>query len=127
MTIWKFGCNWGGHENSFYEFIRDEKIVIGRLERVPYEVDDLVLITSGYTVLAIARVKEKPRSIMKSGYRFVEGQYGIEWATNTIYSTAEWYVLPANRQFEYRCQRGAVRVRMQEVLDTATGLWNRKN
>lgn len=71
MTIWKFGCNWGRRENpNFYEFINAEKIVIGR-ERFRYSPGDLVLITEGFTVKAIAKVEEEPQPITANPYYFV--------------------------------------------------------
>lgn len=126
MAIWKFGCNWAGNANGFYDFIHDEAIVIGHKPHAPFELDDLVLITSGYLVRAILQVDEKPRSITESDYHFVTNQYGIAWATTTIFAKAEWYVLPPNLQFQYRCQRGAAQVGKQEVLDRTNELWNNR-
>ncbi len=126
MAIWKFGCNWSGNANSFYEFIRDERIVIGHIPDASFKLDNLVLITSGYLVRAIVQVDETPRSITESDYRFVTNQYGIEWAKTTIYSKAEWYELPPDLQFQYKCQRGAARVGKREILELTKELWNHR-
>lgn len=127
MAIWKFGCNWSGNPNDFYEFIRDESIVIGYQPHVPYQMDDLVLVTKGFTVLAIVQVDQNPRPITQSSYRPITEEYGIEWELTTIFAEAEWYELPPNLQFRYRCQRGAAHVGKQEILDATNELWsNRK-
>lgn len=86
MAIWKFGCNWDRNPNSFYEFVRDESIGIGHISDAPFRLDDLVPITKGQTVLAIVQVDTTPRPITDSDYRFVTRQYGIEWASTTIFA-----------------------------------------
>ena len=123
MDVWKFGCNWGGNENSFYKFIRDESIVIGYRPHVPFRLDDLVLITRGFTVLAMVEVEERPRSITESDYGCVKDHYGIEWSAQTIYARAEWYEFPAKLQFQYRVQRGSAKVGKEEIISRAKELW----
>ena len=54
------------------------------------------------------QVDETPRSITVSKYESVPTEYGIEWESTTIYAKADWYELPPNLRFEYRCQQGAV-------------------
>lgn len=126
MAIWKFGCNWSGNPIDFYDFIRDESIVLGYSPEVPYQLDDLVLITKGFQVWAIVQVDETPRPVTESQYVVEMYEHGIEWANTTIFAIAEWYELPTDRQFIYRCQRGAVRVRKQEILDLTAELWNNR-
>ena len=126
MRVWKFGCNWSGNANSFYEFIRDEKIVIGYQPHTPFRLDDMVLVSSGFLVRAIVQVDEAPKSITESDFRFVTNPYGIEWASTTLYAKAEWYELSPNLQFHFRCQQGAVRVRKKEILAQTKELWDRR-
>ena len=125
-TIWKFGCNWGGMANpSFYKFIKKHSIVIGR-ERCRYAKDDLVVITEGFTVRAIAKVKEEPKSITENpSYAFLQQEYGIDFEDTTIYAKAEWYELP--EVFEYQLQRGAARIRNENVTNQVLELWNSRN
>lgn len=125
MTIWKFGCNWGGRQNpSFYDFIKAEKIVIGR-ERCRYAEGDLVLITEGYTVKAIAKVREEPQPITNNPkYRFLSENHNVTWDNQTIFAKAEWYELPVDEIFQYIVQRGAAKVHQPEIKETAFDLWN---
>ena len=127
MVIWKFGCNWERNTNSFYEFIHEERIVLGRTNRTPYMVGDLVLITDKFNVLAIAEVKERPKSITKiPNYGFVTNNYGIRFEEATTVAAAEWYELPPNQQFEYKCENGACGVRKADIVQTAEMLWNNR-
>ncbi|MBS1793287.1 MAG: hypothetical protein JSS81_05505 [Acidobacteria bacterium] len=127
ITIWKFGCNWGGRQNpNFYEFIQEEKIVIGR-ERFRYAEGDLVLITDGFTVKAIVKVLEEPASITtNSKYRVLADTYNVAWDNRTIFAKADWYELPENLIFQYLAQRGSGRVRKREIKEIALNLWNER-
>lgn len=129
MTVWKFGCNWGGRQNpNFYEYIKAEKIVIGR-ERFRYGEGDLVLITEGFTVRAIAKVKEEPQPITSHPtYIGLSDNYNVTWDELTILAKAEWYELPEDEIFQYLAQRGSGRVRQPEIIETTLELWdNRKS
>lgn len=126
MRIWKFGCNWGGRRNpSFYKFIREEHIVIG-IEKRRYAEGDLILITEGYTVKAIAKVKEEPQPITDNpDYLVLSENYNVTWDNQTIFAKAEWYELP-DEIFQYRLQRGAAQVHQPEIIETALEFWNNR-
>ena len=122
MAVWKFGCNWEANPNSFYDMIKNDGIVIGRASQTPYEKGDLVLITEGFKVKAIAQVDSDPRPITDyEKYAYVQKKYSIKFDKKTTVSKALWYELPPDQRYEYRCQRGAVRVRNKAVLDRT---WN---
>ena len=61
-NIWKLGCNWGTGKPSFYNYIRDKEIVIG-VDDKKYSVGDLIVVTKGHQVKAIARINEIPKSV----------------------------------------------------------------
>jgi hypothetical protein len=128
MTIWKFGCNWGGRQNpNFYEFIETEKIVIGR-EHFKYAEGDLVLITVGFTVKAIVKVLEEPQPItVNPNYFVLSENYNVTWDNQTIFAKAEWYELPEAAIFQYLSQRGSGKVRKLEIKEIAIELWNNRN
>jgi len=125
--VWKFGCNWKGNRRSFYDFIKSKNIVIGRA-RCPYSVGDLVIITEGFTVKAIAKVTSQRFLITtKPGYRFLEKDYSIDYDEFTFFAKADWYELPKNKIFQYQMQRGAVRVRKPEIIKKTFEFWNNRN
>lgn len=125
MTIWKFGCHWGGNRHSFYEFIRKEALVLGHSPSVQFEPGDLVLITEGFTVRAIAKVEEHQRSITNQPeYAYVTKQYGIEFEPTTIIANAEWHELPVT--FEYKHQPGSGRVHSPEILALTIDAWEHR-
>ena len=128
-AIWKFGTNWDGNENSFYEFIRDRNLVIGTSDEVPYRPNDIVLIASGFTVRALARVENTPRSITERpdlASRLV--QFGIpQDEVRVTFADAMWIELKDNEQFRYLCQQGAVRVHHAQTLAMVESLIKEKN
>lgn len=126
--VCKFGCNWAGCEQSFYDFIKKEKIVIGRTP-LPYNVGDLILITEGFTVKAIAKVTSQLYEITtKPEYKFVNEEFCIDYDEFTFFANAEWYELPPEGAiFEYRLQRGYANVRNPQIIQKTFQLWNNRN
>lgn len=123
--VWKFGCNWEGNPNGFFDFIHDERIVLGRTESTPYAIDDLVLICQGFTVRAIAEVLTEPTSIMnRPDLRVMEDEFGVSIERATIVAKAKWCILRPDEQFKYPIQRGACRVRNPKVIERALALWD---
>jgi hypothetical protein len=116
-AVWKFGTNWAGNAKSFYEFIRSRNIVIGDTTRVPYQSGDFVLITRGYTVLALTRVTNTPVSVIdRPDIARSLGQFGIPIEQRVTVAPALWLELAENEQFIYQVQRGAARVRHPDTL-----------
>ncbi len=127
IKVWKSGCNWKGCERSFYGFIKREGIVICG-NRFPFEVGDLVAITEGFTVKAIAKVLSQRFPITtKPEYKSLEKEYFIDYKDSTFFAKAKWYELPKNKIFIYKVQRGAARVHKPEIIDKAFELWNGRN
>lgn len=128
MKIWKFGCNWGNRQNpSFYEFIKEENIVIGR-EKSKYSAGDLVLITDGFTVKAIAKVLEEPQPItINDDYIVLTQKYKVTRDDLTIFAKAEWYELPEDKIFQYLSQRGSGKVRKTDIIKTTFEFWNKRS
>lgn len=126
VTVWKLGCNWGKGKPSFYEFIRDNEILIGEVA-FPYQVNDLVLVTEGYHVLAIARVLTKPAPVTGAS-EFEEDfkRLQIEYVETVTYGEAEYHVLPTELRFEYKLQKGIRQVQQKEIRDKAIELWNNR-
>ena len=122
MTIWKLGCNWASHTPSFYEFIKSENIVLGSSSKI-YNNSDIVIVTEGHTVKAIAIVREKPNAVtFEPRYKEVFNDLEIEYSDNVVFCKADWYELPLNDQFKYQLQQGIVKVKKVEVQDKVLSL-----
>jgi hypothetical protein len=126
MNVWKHGCNWARNPNSFYDFIRDEELVIGDNRHIPFQRDDLVLISEGYTVRAIAKVLADPTPITQyPDYTYLNQRYGIDYVPKTMIARAEWYELPT--PFLYEIERGAHRVKKESILNQAISAWDQRH
>ena len=92
MTYWNWGVNFGGSEKSHYSFMLDEKIVVGWQPDTPYEVGDIVAITKGYGLLALARIDRQPQSIIsQQKYANVMTDYDISYTADTIFAKATFF------------------------------------
>jgi hypothetical protein len=122
------GVNWGGRQNpSFYDFARDNQIVIG-IEKFRYAVNDLVIITDGFTVKAITKVLEEPRPLVENtDYYVLFEKYNVHFEDWVIYAKAEWYELNKADFFQCKIQRGAGRVNHPETRARILELWNNRN
>jgi len=125
--IWKLGCNWGRGKNSFYTFIKEKKIAIG-VEDKEYNVDDLVIITEGFQVNAIARIKEKPKPVT-SNIEFKEAfkKYEIPYKETVNFAPVEWLDLDNEDRFKYKTQKGIIRVHVSEINQKVINLWESRN
>ena len=54
-NYWKIGCNWGKGSPDFYELLKKKSIVIYADKR-DMQIGDIVAITKGYRVVAIAEI-----------------------------------------------------------------------
>jgi predicted ATPase len=126
-SIWKLGCNWGKGAPSFYEFIREQQIVIGTIT-TQYEINDLVIITEGFAVYAIAKVLTKPQSVT-SNERYVDpfDRFQIEYEDNITYATAEWYEIPETEVFTYELQAGIRKVRKRDIIEKTYDIWDNRD
>ncbi|WP_127131185.1 AAA family ATPase [Pseudoflavitalea rhizosphaerae] len=125
--IWKLGCNWGKGEPNFYEAIKARQIVIGHISR-PFEEGDLVLITEGFTVYAIAKLKVNPTPISTSSeLEEMCSEHKIPFEEQVFYADAEWYILKETEIFQYELQQGIVQVRNKDIKEKAINLWENRN
>ena len=92
--VWKLGCKWGEGATSFYDYIKENEIVICTSDK-RYSIGDLIIIADGHDVLALAKVLEKPVAVINSK-ELEEGfiKYNIDYENWVEYSKAEWFVLP---------------------------------
>lgn len=119
MAYWKWGVHFGGMQNrSHYTFMLENRIVFGRANLTPYHIGDLVAVSNGLGLLAIARVDEAPQPITNEPRFFdLENNYGIEYVTTTIFAPATWVkVMPI--------QQGSVEIHETTHQETIQIIWN---
>ncbi|HYG15290.1 MAG TPA: hypothetical protein VEC12_06005, partial [Bacteroidia bacterium] len=124
-NIWKLGAKWGSDAPSFYDFIKNERIVIGVKEN--YIIGDLVLICEGYTVKAIARVNEDVVPVTNREYEKIFMDLEIEYEDWVNYADAEWYELREDEAFEYKLRKGMERVIQPEIRKKAVEIWENRS
>lgn len=123
IKVWKLGCNWETGNPSFYEFIKSRKIILGYYDRM-FKRGDLVLITEGFTVYAIAKLLEEPKAVtLNRDFSEAFKKYSIPYIEEVQFAEAEWYELPKTEVFAYHLQAGIRQVRKQEIRDKAINLW----
>ena len=126
-NIWKLGCNWGSGKPSFYNYIKEEEFIIG-VEDKTYSVGDLILVTEGHQVNAIARINEVPKSVTSNGsLKKSFGKLEIEYESWVNYANAEWYELDEDDTFVYQLQQGICKVQNADIRKKAIDLWNSRN
>jgi len=126
-NIWKLGCNWGSGKPSFYNYIKEENIIIG-VEDKKYSIGDLIVVTEGHQVKAIARINEIPKPVtsetkLKPSFDNLE----IEYDTWVNYANSEWYELEEDDTFSYQLQQGICKVQNRDIRNKVIDLWNTRN
>ncbi len=114
-TIWKLGCNLGKGKPSFYKFINDYKIVIGVHDK-RYSIGDYILITEGFTAKAIVKITSTYRPVtQKQEFRSKFKEFQIDFENWVEFYQCEWYELTENEVFEYKQEKGIVRIQKEEI------------
>lgn len=127
MSIWKFGCYWGTSKKnpSFYELIKSKNIILGTHENL-YQLGDLVLITEGYDVLAIAKTKSKTADVTSRPNLESElSKYNIDFEDWVKVYDADWYELDFQEQFKYKVQKGNCEVQQYEIQQKAISIFEK--
>lgn len=126
-TIWKLGCNWGTGKPSFYNYIKNEEIIIG-IDDKKYSVGDLIAVTEGHLVKAIARINDNPNPVTNENTLEASFEkYEIEYNTWVNFANAEWYELDEDETFYYQLQQGICKVQNNEIRNKIIDLWNNRN
>lgn len=115
MNLWKLGCRWGSNTPFFYDFIKDNDIVIGWYDKV-YKKNEWLLIADGHSILAFAKVLENPISCLKYPHfqtKFEELK--IPYENDLLIAKAQWIELKKEDIFKYKLQQGIVRVKSSET------------
>jgi len=126
-NIWKLGCNWGSGNPSFYNFIKRKEIIIG-VEKQKYAVGDLIAVTEGHRVKAIAMISENPIPVtddnsLKESFNSLQIDYD-SWVN---FAKADWLELDQNETFDYKLQQGICKVQDAQIRKKIINLWNNRN
>ena len=126
-NIWKLGCNWGSGKPSFYQYIKENSIVIG-VEDKKYSIGDLIVVAEGHQVKAIARINQIPKAVtsnnsLETSFDNLE----IEYNELVNYAESEWYELDESDAFFYQLQQGICKVQNSEIRKKVIDLWNSRN
>ena len=127
IKIYKLGCNWGKGKPSFYDFIKRKSIAIGISGKYEYSIGDLILITEGHTVKAIAEVCSQSRSVtslpnLEPDFK----KYQIDFEDWVEIYTVKWYELSKNERFDYELQQGIVEVHKKEIISKTLNIYRIK-
>ena len=126
-NIWKLGCNWGSGKPSFYNYIKEESIIIG-VEDKKYSIGDLIVVTEGHQVKAIARINENPKPVTSNiNLKPSFDNLAIEYDTWVNYTNSEWYELEEDDTFSYQLQQGICKVQNRDIRNKVIDLWNSRN
>lgn len=123
VTVWKLGCNWGQNAPSFYEYIKDQEIVISTVN-FQFQPDDLVLITEGFTVYSIAQIREPLQPVTsREDLETPFDELQIDYEDTVLWAPAEWYELSKTQVFKYELQQGIRQVQAKDIRETAIDIW----
>lgn len=117
MALWKLGCRWGSGTPLFYDFIKEHDIVIGWKDK-DYAVNEYLFVTDGHTVLDIARIRSKRKSVLE--FKAFEREFTelqIPFDENIFIYEAEFLDLREEDRFNYPLQQGIVQVKGKEYLE----------
>lgn len=117
MNIWKLGTKWGSDAPSFYEYIKEKGIIISHRGQSNPKKGDYMLLTDDFSALAIAVLKEEPRSVteneeLKEGFL----KHEIEYEEEVIYAAADYRILSEAERFEYKMIKGIVEIRNEKIV-----------
>lgn len=118
MKYWKLGCRWGSKSKGlplFNDLLEKYQIVISWIDK-DFEKDNIILLTDGFTPLAIAITKSerKPIENLKHlEYKFTEKQ--IDFDDDLFYYEADIFPL-ASPNFEFQYQVGISIIHNEETI-----------
>ncbi|AFC26844.1 hypothetical protein [Saprospira grandis] len=112
MNIWKLGTKWGADAPDFYEYILGEGIVLNHPSGgETAKKGDYMLVTRGFTVLAIAVLLEDVKPVTDNpGLEAGFAKHKIGYDDWVSYAKADYRVLSAEEQFRYEQRKGIVRI-----------------
>ena len=127
MNYWKLGCRWQSNAPLFYDYLYNNKIVISWVD-MEFKINDIVLLTDGYTSLGFATVNSVPKSILEHP-EFVEDFRKLHIPTNDknlLVFEAEIVTINDKDIFNYKLQPGIRQIQKISIKKLIFQLMNSK-
>lgn len=126
MNYWKLGCRWYSGAPLFFDYLLQKGIVISWTDK-KYDINDIILLTDGFTALGTAKVKSLPVSIVNlpiyaNDFENLEIPHNDK---NLLVFQAEFLKFNEKDQFIYQLQRGIRKIRKQDIIDIINKLMMR--
>lgn len=126
MNYWKLGCRWYSGAPLFFDYLLQKGIVISWTDK-KYDINDIILLTDGFTALGTAKVKSLPVSIVNlpiyaNDFENLEIPHNDK---NLLIFQAEFLKFNEKDQFIYQLQRGIRKIRKQDIIDIINKLMMR--
>lgn len=117
MTYFKLGCNWGSGKPDFYELLLKHSVVICAEHEMNQ--GDLVAITQGHNVIALAQLTSEKRPVtdnieLKDDFE----KYQIDFEDWNCVAKAKITELSKKDRFNYKLQQGICKIQSSEVIKT---------
>ena len=127
IKFWKLGCNWERGNPSFFDVIQEQKIVI-TVSDYSYQVNDIVLITEGFTVYALGKVLTQLKPItLRPDLQLPFESREIPFEDELLYAEVEWYDLTDSQIFLYQLQQGIRQVQKQDIINKVLDIWENRD
>ncbi|MBA4303569.1 MAG: hypothetical protein C0424_05035 [Sphingobacteriaceae bacterium] len=123
--VWKLGCTWGQGKPSFYDFIKEEKIVLGDYDNHKhYQIGDLIMLTDGFHAKALALVTGEGNSLNQAtAYNAKANELSLPAEDQIQFYPAEWYELPEALTFYYKHRQGKALVKDLSIQSKVKTYW----
>lgn len=123
--VWKLGCTWGPGKPSFYDFIKEENIVLGDYDNHKhYQIGDLIMLTDGFHVKALALVTGEGNSLNQAtAYNAKANELSLPAEDQIQFYPAEWYELPEALTFYYKHRQGKALVKDLSIQSKVKIYW----
>ncbi|KFE96993.1 AAA family ATPase [Chryseobacterium luteum] len=125
MTYWKLGCRWGKKNQGlplFYDVLLKHNIVISWINK-DFGNGNLVLLTDGFTPLAIAKTKSFRKSIYELPH--VENEFAekdVPYEDNLFYYDAE--IIPIDSDFTFDYIKGIAQIHNEKIIQNINLYYN---
>lgn len=126
--IWKLNCILGS--KNLYETLKKESFVFGFSSNGIYGKNDLILITEGFNVRAIAKIKNDIAiNVNSKKSKFIaKSMIGNDFMIADIYFLdVEFYELNSAQIFTYESSQHVVKIRSRPIQIQAENFWNNRN
>jgi len=116
MNYWKLGCRWYSGAPLFFKYLLESKIVISWTDK-EFDINDIVLLTDGFTAIGVAKVLSPPTSILElvefQG-TFKQLEIPIDQQDLIVFK-ADVFELEKSQQFTYQLQQGICQIQALEI------------